>query len=270
MRKKFITLLASQASASFDPLSSSPALWLKNSDITTLFQDAGRTTAITTDAQTIGGITDKSGTDNHASQSAANAEPAYKANIQNGKSVCRFTGGVGADGDYLSIGTGLGKPANWTIIIAGISMNVSATLMYLFGSQSAAGANATAWGIAVLNYPSTGKLTVIWGDGTNYREVASANAIFTDDQPFLLTLVYSGGATVTVRKNGAAVTMNNVAGTAVTCGGAASEFSFGRGGAYSSSYGIWDKCEAFVFASALDAPTYQAYETYLNSEWAIY
>jgi hypothetical protein len=59
------------------------------SDITTLFQDTGRTSAITADAQTIKGVTDKSGTANHGSNATGTT---YKASIQNSLSVSRHNG----------------------------------------------------------------------------------------------------------------------------------------------------------------------------------
>ena len=74
-------------------------LWLDLSDITTLFQDAARTTPITANDDPIGGVADKSGLGNHASSSLT-ARPLYKTNIQNGLGVARFD----ATDDNLSLG----------------------------------------------------------------------------------------------------------------------------------------------------------------------
>lgn len=66
--------------------------WWDFSDITSLFQDDARTVPITADGQTIGGVTDRSGSGNHLSQVTAGSRATYKVGVQNGLSVARLDG----------------------------------------------------------------------------------------------------------------------------------------------------------------------------------
>lgn len=62
--------------------------WYDFSDITSLWQDTGLTSAVTADGQSIKGVTDKSG--GGLDLTEATAPPTYKASIQNGRSIARF------------------------------------------------------------------------------------------------------------------------------------------------------------------------------------
>ena len=67
--------------AAFSPASlftaGEPGAWYDPSDLTTLFQDSAGTTPVTTPAQSVGLMLDKSGRGNHASQSTSAQRPTY-------------------------------------------------------------------------------------------------------------------------------------------------------------------------------------------------
>lgn len=66
----------------FTPLSlfinGEDGIWLDPSDLSTLYQDSAMTIPVTSDGDPIGGIRDKSGNNNHATQSNDSARPIYK------------------------------------------------------------------------------------------------------------------------------------------------------------------------------------------------
>jgi hypothetical protein len=79
---------------SFNPLSLSPSLWFDFSDLTTLFQDTGGTSPVTTTGQSIARINDKSGNARHATQATPAAMPTYSTSSTiNGRAIGSFDGG---------------------------------------------------------------------------------------------------------------------------------------------------------------------------------
>jgi len=87
--------------------------WYDFSDVSTLFQDTAFATPVTTDAQAIGSMRDKSGGNRHLVRGGgAGTEPTYKQNIQAGRSIGRFDGG-----DWLlNSGYGVADTAQTVII----------------------------------------------------------------------------------------------------------------------------------------------------------
>lgn len=60
------------------PLSLSPFIWFDPSDMSTLFQDTGGTTAVTADGQSVARINDKSGNARHATQATSTKRPVFR------------------------------------------------------------------------------------------------------------------------------------------------------------------------------------------------
>jgi len=82
-----------RATSTFSPeLIPNQFIWWDFSDLSTLFQNQGRTTPITADGQTIQGVTDKSGSGQHIDGGGGvGTSTTYKENIKNGNSVMRST-----------------------------------------------------------------------------------------------------------------------------------------------------------------------------------
>lgn len=91
---KVVTIMKSGAAAAFSPTDIAGLVgWWDFSDISTLYQDSGKTTAVSADGDPIGAAVDKSGTGNDITQGTTAAKPTYKTAIQNGLSVARYDGG---------------------------------------------------------------------------------------------------------------------------------------------------------------------------------
>ncbi len=83
------------APTGFSPLNLSPYVWLQFSDISTLFTDSAGTNPVTSDADKIGKVSDKSGNNRHFTQATDNRRPSYETNILNSLAVAEF--GAGPD-----------------------------------------------------------------------------------------------------------------------------------------------------------------------------
>lgn|SRR5574343_514954 len=227
--------------APFSPLSISGLVaWYDFSDITTLFQDAARTTAVTADGNPIGGVTDKGTGGFHLAQSTDARRPSYKANIQNGLSIGRWT-------------------------------RATDTGMSLY-NLSVADAQATTI-IGVIKVTGTG---YGWGgNGTGNRNDLSleaspflyAGAVLSFahslPQPFNIYQAIYNGASSALYTNGASTASGN-AGTNNLNG-----FWLGNNfGPNQSMTG--DIGEIIIYDSALSVANRALIETYLNTKWNVY
>ncbi len=109
------------------------------SDITTLWQDTGRTSAITADGQTIKGVSDKSGNAKHLSDATG---AVYKASIQNGLSIARFTAASSNKLAY-TVGTSIVQPCTAFIVVNQTKPGANAWHVAGSGSALAGGMNAS-------------------------------------------------------------------------------------------------------------------------------
>ena len=114
---KIVALASVSGGNAPDQVGGTIAYWYDFSDISTLFQDTARTTPITTDGQTVKGVTDKSGNAYHLSE--ATNGPTYKASPSpslNGHAAIQFDG---SNDRLQSTGTfaPYGRSASFTAII---------------------------------------------------------------------------------------------------------------------------------------------------------
>lgn len=103
--------------------------WYDFNDVTTLWQDAARSTPCAADADPIGGVTDKSGVGNHLSQATAGKRPLYKTNILNSGSIGRWD----ATDDFLKSAAWVGgdkAQPNTVFIVAKTVGGVAYRLYY--------------------------------------------------------------------------------------------------------------------------------------------
>ncbi len=215
--------------------------WWDFSDINTLWKDAGRTNAVTADADTILGVTDKSGAGLHLSTATG---PIYNVNIRNGRSVSRY---VDAVDDSLASASSLSAGAR-TLFVVGICTTAGLAgppSIFGFGGNSNLFDNSgTNWGWrlnqaggapTVISLATTAWQTLV------VRENSTASADFYGN----------GGTPTNIDPNDE---LNN--GTVFTLGKNPSGTS-----------GAWDIGEAIFYTSALSNANLNLVGNYLATRW---
>lgn len=222
----------------FNPLSISGLVaWYDFSAPTTLFTDTGRTTAVSADAQTIKGVTDKGSTGAHLSE--ATNGPTYKVAIQNGRSVARFDG----SNDILtSAAITVAQPM--TILIAGaLASTAGATRRFTDANT----------GRCIIGSSNVGP---VW----NLFAGSSQNTATTSDTSWHAHDVVINGAASNWRLDGTSIgTMNAGANSLSTT------IFLGRDNA--AQFDALDYGELLIYDSALSAGNRAALDTYLKSRW---
>lgn len=206
-----------------------------------LWTDAGRTVAVTSDADRIGGVTDKSGNGKHLSQATAGFRPTYKTNIQNGRSVGRWS----AAGTQHMTST-LASTQPYTVILVG-SVTVPATDQTFVDGVTA----------------NVGRIRSV--DATNVGLYAGTvlNATVTSNTMTSNHVIVSefNGASSVVAFDGAATT--GAGGASNTTG-----VTLGAVGDLGSSFLTGDICEVLFYDTALSAGNRNSVEAYLKTKWA--
>jgi len=228
---------AGVAAAPFSPLDiPGLRLWLDFADVSTLFQDAARTTPVTADGQAIGGVTDKSNNGRHAAQAELTNKPIYKINQKNGKSIALFDG----TNDYMTVnfGTTFAQPNR---IFSVYKNSKNTTYMYDGLAELSRNAFVTGAGFIFAG--------VVFLKNTIVNQYETSDALFS-------------GAQSALRINGGLVGAEGNAGTFSATGlTLASRYNI-------RDFGGLSLCELLFYDN--NVPLFADVENYLNAKWAIY
>lgn len=224
-------------------------LWLDASDITTLWQDSGRTSQVSANGQSVGAWDDKSGNARHMTNGTAAEQPTYQTGIFGSLAAVSFDNGD----RLLHTLAATTKPFS---MFAVIKRNADTQEDAIFGSSASAGLE---WRV-----DSTAHHQTILSDGT--ASIASGTGTILTTEKKILGVTYSGVGVYAFRMNGASdgTGTNDVA---LTSGQIRLGFSTGGGGNEFFSGHI---AEFLFYDSVVSAGNITSIESYLNSKWAVY
>lgn len=228
-------------------------LWLDFSDADCLFTDAG-TTKVSSDGDLIYQANDKSGNNNHATQSNSAYRPSYKTGAQNSLSA-----GYAAMKNkyYMNHPYPLGTATDFTVFL---HTELTALFNYagLLGYRFAAGytMNTTADGALQVGTDGPGRINVAAGLSANTN--------------YLFVLKKSGSSTgnFSAKVNNGTPYVNTGK-TAISPNSGTMQL-FGTGYAPTANSMAGYIYEYIVYNSALSDADIGTVETYLNNKWAIY
>jgi len=231
------SIAATKIAYMFSPLDLSPVAWYDFSDISTLWKDTGRTSAVTTDGDIVLGVSDKSGNAHHLSETTNGRT--YKTAVQNSLSGLRFDG----TNDKLQSGAyTLNQPDTWFAVFK-FSEATSKTIIASnnnVGADQQIGRNLGNWQLYA---------------GTNLGGVTAA-----DTAAHVHSMVFNGASSAhlldgAAGASGAAGANNFTAGVRMGCTFDASVFL------------ACDIYELFQCPGSVTTPNRQAAETYLKAKW---
>lgn len=253
---RLLPLMAQASAPAFAPTDISGLVaWYDFSDITTLFTDSARTTAVTADADPIGGVTDKSGSANHLGQGTASKRPTYKVAIQNSKSIARFDG----SDDILSR----------TASIPSISTGATLCMVIKYASDEYSFAlggyyNGAAYRLLSSSSKHYGNLQTTAGAPANIGGAVASTSFG------IVTLRYAAATGVRLLRVNTTDTTNTITAanilqnqTLLYLGGAEHDTHV-----FSNLNG--DIAECILYDSALSDANRDSVLTYLNTKWAVY
>lgn len=244
---------------------SAPTLWTPAEITTALWLDASDSSTITLESLAVSQWADKSGNDRHATQITASARPTVASATLSGLDTLVFDG----SNDFLSLGTQLGRPQNYTVFAVSKPTKALSNNMSVMCSIDPGGNSTQAWG-SISNLSSqAGKLWWQYGSGSAYRWGFGAGA-FTLGQWGLYCVRHENGTQdETAYKDGVLLTNSGQAGTATIVGGTAYEMAIGRMGAFQGYYFGGEVAEIVIMTSAASLADRQKIEGYLAHKWGM-
>lgn len=202
-----------------------------------------------------------------ATQSTGANQGTWTANQQGTKAGTVFTA---ASKHYYTLGTNLGKPANFSLIVVAKVTDVT-TVQLLLGSSDAAATGAKRWGEVVTKVTNNGDLFYIFSNGTYYSYGLSGVGTISSNTTFLHSQVYSNGTDhASLYKNGSLLSVTEVITTATANSGTAENYSIGRSGDNDAFYFGGTLFVHMVFNTPLSDTQRQAIEAAINAYWAVY
>ncbi len=209
------------------------------------------------------GYTDLSGN----SVALTNNGTTITANELNGLDVFTFSG----SGQYMSLGTALGKPANFTVFALIRADNLSK--QGVCGSADSGGASATAWGDFVITQTTkpTGSLSCTHSDDVDYRLNTNTDNLLSSGSWYVIVVKFANGVLdKDIWVNGVKTSVAHSGGTSLSLNsGTAYEYTIGRTGAYNGSYFNGDIAEHFVYDEARSDAEITQLTTYLQDKYGI-
>jgi hypothetical protein len=158
-------------------------VWYDPSDISTLWQDSARTTSVTTDADPVGALDDKSGNGRHATQATSGKRPTYKTSQFGSLSALDLDG----TDDFLDATVTLSQPLTWFIVT---DLDATATQQHLIDGN-------------------TNRNTVyVWTDGDFHFYAGSDvdSALAVDTSPHVIVATFNGASSKLWVDGGSGVT----------------------------------------------------------------
>lgn len=234
--------------ASFDPRSLAPALWLDAADPATLYDATSGGSLVAADGA-IARWEDKSGNARHATQATSGYRPLRKTSVKNGRDCVRF------DGVTIGMSHPLGIVGDNTVFMVVRSYETTSYGRVFF---SATAPNA-ALNCTIREDEPSGQWGVYRVEGPR----SSGQSIRGDHK---IISSQSVGVTGSLTTNGAMIDIATSTGFFTD--------AFDRRSIGFSNFNAGDQCncsiaEIIVYPTALSADNRQSVERYLSAKWAI-
>lgn len=162
---------------------------------------------------------------------AADPSETMTAGFAAGRPLFGFTGDSLS---HVSLGTGLGTPSSYSLVVA-YRTSVTDPTDRIMGAQNAGGSSAQSWGTLLL---ISGRLRSGFGDGANSSSTTTDAVVIASDTWYVITITYADGDDeVLLYVDGVAVATSPTSTAATSTGGPNQPFSLGRLGGFVSDSG---------------------------------